>query len=532
MELKRANRYIILLVLSMAFNTMLASHCNTHKLLMGVNKNWKHLEITHEGEPQTEQELVQLHLMNVVAYLEKQHPSHLNPEQMNNRAKNIAYLRGYTNRGIFPLNQKYANRTPIFIDEEKTHCAVGYLLKINGFATVAKEIANMQLLAYLKDINHPQLIPWQKSSGLSLFELALIQPTYGPSTPICAKASPVQWKTLNSSGAYVQHLYTHQNSLYGIAQVNKYQLKHRLKKYFPKTQTWLDYGPILNGQILDLVFNQGAAYISVILPNEEWPFQILRLKNNQWKKVAHFNGAVQAIQAYKNQLFVLGKFNQVNGTAHSNVVVIKNNTIAPFKPVGLRTNSFDHMVASQSALFLTSRSVIYKYQMDTIQYAGSIQYFSYIKDISLDAQRDSLFVSSVSIGGYQRYSNKIFKTFHMQNSLASIGYPYGTSNFTKSKKVNGHMLIAGDFSTSTYLPRINDNSHLVKCADSLSYHWYGQGLLYEYGSMYYPILEEGIVLDFVQMGSKIYILLKDGSIRFANLNSIENDIIYFRKGLR
>ena len=32
-------------------------------------------------------------------------------------------------RGIFPLNNLYFDRVPVFVDELNTHCAVAYILK-------------------------------------------------------------------------------------------------------------------------------------------------------------------------------------------------------------------------------------------------------------------------------------------------------------------------------------------------------------------------------------------------------------------
>jgi hypothetical protein len=69
----------------------------THKLLMTVNKNWPNLsdEIEYTFSPNSEQELIQLHLLNVVSYLENQSLTHLNKNQQKNRRENIAILNSY-----------------------------------------------------------------------------------------------------------------------------------------------------------------------------------------------------------------------------------------------------------------------------------------------------------------------------------------------------------------------------------------------------------------------------------------------------
>jgi hypothetical protein len=537
MEKKYRNKwpYLYLLGLLVAFQPLKAvdKKAETHCLLMQVNKNWAGLEnaIQHTYQPHSEQELVQLHLLNVVSYLEKQELGRLNEVQKSNRAMHIAVLKRYALRGEFPLNHSYDYRTPIFIDAHGVHCAVGYLLKENGLGKVARDIADHQLLSYLGDIKHPELGAWQKSSGLSYFELALIQPTYGPPTPICSKESPIQWKTISARGKGIQKLYSHNNSMYGIAQINEYGLKNQVQKLTSHTQQWSAIGTVVDGEILDLVFCNNQVYISAILPKEDFPYQLLRLQRNQWIKVAHFNGHIKDVQALNNKLYVHGKFTKVNDSIKSNFVTIDNNTILPFRPYGLRTSSFDQIVSSQTALFLTSNGGIYKLKKDTLRYLASIQYYQYIKQVSLDASYDSMFISSINIPGYYTHHDRNTKSTSINNRLSGQSYPYGTAHFTKSKKVNGRMMISGDFRTSTLMPQINENRVLVKCHDSLSYHWFGEGLMYEYGQMFYPILNQGIVLDFVQVGDLIYILKKDGSMQCAYLSQIQQKINQFQKGI-
>ena len=91
------------------------------------------------------------------------------------------------------------------------------------------------------------------------------------------------------------------------------------------------------------------------------------------------------------------------------------------------------------------------------------------------------------------------------------------------------MLISGDFKTSTLIPQVNDERHLVQCPDEQCAHWYGEGLLYAYKNMHYPILSEGIVLDFVQLKDDLYVLQNDGSMVFANINTIEKEITKLRE---
>lgn len=536
MEHRRSIRLTFFLFLSLiTFQSFGASDKKkeTHQLLMDVNKNWENLsdEIQHTFTPQSEQELVQLHLLNVITYLEAQPTDKLSEEQLENRLSNIATLSKYCQEGSFPINTLTSFRVPIFIDIQGVHCAVGYLLKETGQGQVAKEIAESQLLAYLGDIEHPQLIPWQKASGLSMFELALIQPTYGPPIPVCASPSPIEWTPLDGENSSITQLFQSEdgNSIYGIAQVEEQDLFQEIKQYSPYNRQWISIGAQVPGQILDLAFCNEQIYISVLLPEEDFPHQLLQLNGTEWNKIAHFNGSINSMQTLENKLYVTGNFKKVNDSISTNFIVLEGNSIEPFKPVGLTNIYFDHMKASKSSLFLINNGAIYKFKNDTIKHLSSIQYFQYINNISLDAVQDTLYVTSLGMQGYNKYYDNQEHQHYLNNALFGHDYPYNTVYFTKSKKINGKMIISGDFRASTLTPQINDERHLVSCPESESAHWHGEGLLYEYGQMFYPILEEGVVLDFVQLNDELFVLKKDGSISHANLNSIEQKILEVKK---
>jgi hypothetical protein len=499
----------------------------TYSKLVSVNKNWEGLskEITCTQNPTSEVGLIQLHLLNVIGYLEAQPLSELDSIQQQNRLTNIAILRSYCLAGNYPINNITSYRTPIFIDSKGVHCAVGYLLKENGLGNVAHNIAKNQLLAYVDEIKHVQLNTWQKTCGLSMFELALIQPTYGPPIPVCAAESPIEWQTVTVNSK-ITHLFNGINAtIYGISQLDESGLQQEIVSFNETTLEWKSFGPQLSGQFLDLVFCKDVLYVSVFLPFEKYPHQLLRLIDGKWDKVAHFNGSVSAMEVLHNKLYVKGNFNKVDDRIQSNFVVIDGSTIKTFAAIGLTHTSFDHMKASETALFLTSGGAVYKFKNDTIQFLTSIQYYNYMPSISLDALADTLYVSSMGIQGYNKYYDKAEHPVYMNNTLFGHDYPYRSVFFTQCKKVNGNMLVAGDFKTSTLMPQVNDERVLTPCPEAKSAHWYGEGLLYEYEKKYYPILDKGIVLDFVQLNDRIYILKNDGSICFSDLKDIDKEIV-------
>lgn len=536
MERLRVFKYVLgLFILLNTPNYLLSKNqqSKTWRQLVQVNKNWNDVNPTfkliHHYEPNSEKELVKLHLLNVLSYLETKNTNNLTNEQQTNRELNLHFLREYISSETFPINNITSYRTPIFIDDKGTYCAVGYLMKRNGLQNVAIEISENQLLAYLPDIKHKKLNEWQLSCGLSFFELSLIQPTYGPATPICAAPSPIEWDNLETNNLNIKRLYNtgNKNSFYAIVNTDDYSFNQKIKKYTLKNEIWEDIGPTIEGEIQEIVLCDDNLYLSAFLPNEAFPHQILKLKNNKWVKMAHFDANITSITSFKNKIYVLGNFKTVNDSIASSLVVIENEKIGLFKPKSKPYSSpsqFDHLVSSNTALFLLNNGAIYRFKNDSIHYLTSIQYYQYIYNIGIDAIEDTLFVSSKNIQGYNKYFNAREHSFYIQNEFYGQDYPYNTINYTKSKMINGKMMIAGDFKTSTRIPQINDNSHIIKCDQSNSSHWYGEGLIYAHGYSGYPILEKGIILDFIQVNNQIYALKNDGNLIYTNLGMIEDKI--------
>lgn len=536
MEPKERIKWNFLLLVSLiAFQSFGESNIKkeTHRALMQVNTHWGNLadEIEFTFTPNSEQELIQLHLLNVISYLESQPIHEASKKQQENRLSNIAILQDYCRAGNFPIHTTTSFRSPVFIDSQNTHCAVGYLLKENRLGNVAQEIADSQLLFFLNDIEHSGLNRWQKDCGFSFFELALIQPTYGPAIPICATPSPIKWKDVAAKGEGISQLFKSENEhfIYGISRLDELGLKHEIKRFSAKNQLWKSIGSKIKGEILDLAVCDDKIYISVVLPEEYFPHQLLILKGNKWEKAAHFDGHINALQAHKNKLYVLGNFKKTNDTIPGNFIVLEDNNIQSFDAFGLKNIPFDHMTSSKTALYLMSYGSVYRVKNDTIHYLSQMQYYQYMKHMTLDAIGDTLYVSSLSIPGYNKYFNNREHPFHIGNMLYGQDYPYRSIHFTKSKMINGQMMVAGDFGTSTLTPQINDERYLVQCTDSASKHWYGEGLLYQKGHMYFPILEQGIVVDFVQLNDVLYILKKDGSMSYAGLGVIEKQIMQLKK---
>jgi hypothetical protein len=129
-----------------------------------------------------ERSRVARHLAGVERHLRAVDVSRLRPEQQSARLRNLDRLRAYRKSGVFPHNHVVRDhRTPVFIDDHGTLCAVGYLIVEAGHEGLARRIAATRNLARLPSLaGDPELAAWLEREGLGLEEAAMIQPTYGP----------------------------------------------------------------------------------------------------------------------------------------------------------------------------------------------------------------------------------------------------------------------------------------------------------------------------------------------------------------
>ena len=150
--------------------------------LCNFNFNWKKYELqAPTGEARifhSDKEYIQAHLACVLAILRSNPIDQLDAQQYQSRMHLIEVLDAYREAGNFPMNYYRRERTPVFIDEHHTHCAVGYLLQQTGHEDMALRIAAADNYAWLKDIHDAELPAWQQASGFSLEELKLIQGAY------------------------------------------------------------------------------------------------------------------------------------------------------------------------------------------------------------------------------------------------------------------------------------------------------------------------------------------------------------------
>jgi hypothetical protein len=118
------------------------------------------------------------HFMHVRRWLADRPPT--KPELAERREEILGYFDEYIARGTTPANLHVPWRTPVFIDDQGTICAVGHLIERTAGRALAEKIAHAHRYNLLEDIAAamPEVQAWVEGSGLTLEELASIQPGY------------------------------------------------------------------------------------------------------------------------------------------------------------------------------------------------------------------------------------------------------------------------------------------------------------------------------------------------------------------
>ncbi len=118
------------------------------------------------------------HLTHVRAWLGSREATR--PELAAKRKELLSDLDDYIAKGTTPSNAHLPWRSPVFIDDDGTICAVGYLIERASGRPMAETIARDHRYDYLEDIaaKVPAVAQWIADSGFTMNELASIQPGY------------------------------------------------------------------------------------------------------------------------------------------------------------------------------------------------------------------------------------------------------------------------------------------------------------------------------------------------------------------
>lgn len=160
----------------------------TLEQLLSVNKNWifyqdavakcNGKQAKNESSFLSHEAIIKEHLQLVHTILSEKSTAHLSEKAKANRKTLLVALSKYAAAGQFPKNIFLPFTNPVFIDDEQTHCAVGYLMQQSGAEALAQEINNTERFDYIKEISNHQVPTWAEENGFTLAELAWIQPAY------------------------------------------------------------------------------------------------------------------------------------------------------------------------------------------------------------------------------------------------------------------------------------------------------------------------------------------------------------------
>jgi len=301
---------ILTLVLSFCF---LQVHANpVFTKLVEVNSLWKEQQDVRslpDYSDKSETEWIRQHLTLVEQTLRSREVSHLTPQQRQNRLRALDNLHQYMLAGAFPVNDDYSYRTPIFIDKHDNFCAVGYLVKASGNEQVSRMIASKTNLAYVREMNYPELTSWANEYGFTTDELAWIQPAYPPTR----KAEPVGKGTdgevfelfpdNGNNKLYVGGLFSTVDST--VSASNIAYLTESNGNY-----TWHNMGTGVNGPVYAIAEHNGKIFVagSFTMAGSANVSNVAYWDGNTWHDAACLNGVVKDLLVFNNELYAAGQF--------------------------------------------------------------------------------------------------------------------------------------------------------------------------------------------------------------------------------
>src|SRR5262245_8715945 len=124
---------------------------------------------------------IQAHFDSVLAELSARDIAQLSSTQRSTRARLLATLHAYRDRGVFPHNYDFPGRAvPYFIDRKTgTLCAVAHLVASTGRRDIVDRVARVDNNTWVRELaGDTAFASWLDASGLTLAEAARIQVPY------------------------------------------------------------------------------------------------------------------------------------------------------------------------------------------------------------------------------------------------------------------------------------------------------------------------------------------------------------------
>jgi|GEM_PF-4932206 len=252
--------------------------------LLTVNAEWRYHSGILAGRQNVElfssdTERIATHLNTVIALIRKK--THENGEQREIRTLLMNQLEAYVVMSEFPENRAKPYRVPVFIDHRGVHCAVGYLMLMNGFGDLARNISERDNLIRVRDIPAEMLTEWVAFCGLTLEEMALIQPGYLP------------------------------------------------------PYAWTSYGEPFSGEVNDILTYNGTVYITGDFSFDNEQTALAKLVDGVFQPVEGVSGIGNKLEIYGGHLWIAGQFGNFDfAEIDENDSVILRETGLSKAPVG------------------------------------------------------------------------------------------------------------------------------------------------------------------------------------------------------
>lgn len=324
--MKRILLPLLLLVFAIVAN---ANNATLEKLNI-INAEWqknadgKALALsTSIGNPSTYNDWIATHLMLVESTLRLRDISTLTIAQQQHRKQLLDELHGYWQAGTFPINSYTNYKTPVFIDAQGTHCAVGYLMQQSGNDELAQTINRKEKFAYVHDITTPGVGTWAAEHGFTVDELAWIQPGYPPVVEADNLRGGIRG-TVNTMVADANNQIIYAGGSFTQAATGNPCSNVAMYLMGFAGYDWISVGDGVNGKVNTLLLHNNKLYAggsftsagSVGASN----VAVYDITSGQWQALSTgLNGEVNALAIYNNEVYAGGAFTDMvskwNGTA-------------------------------------------------------------------------------------------------------------------------------------------------------------------------------------------------------------------------
>ena len=113
-------------------------------------------------------------------------------EKRRRRERHLDRLAAYRERGEFPTNRRHAGRTPLFVGDDGTPCAMAHLIRKDGREDLVAAVMAEDPTARIEELpdDHP-VVEWVEANGLTREEAARIQPAYPGGVQFATTCGPL-----------------------------------------------------------------------------------------------------------------------------------------------------------------------------------------------------------------------------------------------------------------------------------------------------------------------------------------------------